>query len=123
MEKKAVARLKLVRKPARERRSSQRDRRLLEGTMKFRGRFSEVEILDISSSGALLSTSDLPDWHDVVALTFSLPETGETVMVAGRVCRFVPQSRFQHRAARIAVRFTRFFSRTGSEALSRHLAA
>ncbi len=123
MERKAIARLKLARKPVRERRSSSRDRRLMEGTMKFRGKFSEIEILDVSSSGALISSQELPDWQDTVAITFCLPESGETVMVTGRVCRFVPASRFQRRQGRIAVRFTRFFSRQGQQALSRHLAA
>ncbi len=118
-----IARLRLVRRPARERRSSERDRRLLEGTIKYQGRFFPVEILDLSENGAFLSAPVLPEWSDSVTLVVCLPDGVNSVMVSGRVRRFGLGSRNQDRSGGFGVQFTRFFTRAGQESLHRHLVA
>lgn len=122
MKSQPIARLKLLRRPARERRSSERDRRLLEGTIKYQGRFFPVDILDLSEGGAFLSAPVLPDWSDSVTLVVCLPDGVNTVMISGRVRRFGLGSRNQGRSG-FGLQFTRFFTSAGRESLRRHLVA
>jgi Tfp pilus assembly protein PilZ len=107
----------------RERRGGQRDRRLLEGTMKYRGDFAQVEIVNLSDGGAYVVANQTPELADLVTLNIELPCLGCSVMISGRVRRVAPGSRAIPRAGGFGVQFTRFYSRVGRDSLQQHLAA
>jgi Tfp pilus assembly protein PilZ len=106
----------------RERRAARRDRRVLGGTMKYRGQFMSVEILNLSSGGAYLVAPTVPDRADTVTIVLDLPLSDGPVMVAGRVCGMTLSSRTLDRPAGFGVRFTRFFTTLGQDCLQKHLA-
>ncbi|MBN2496162.1 MAG: PilZ domain-containing protein [Deltaproteobacteria bacterium] len=116
----ALARIRLIR---RERRGAERDRRLLEGTLKYRGDFCSVELLDLSAQGAFVTGPALPGLSDSVTINIDLPLGGGTVMISGRVRRVAMGSRALERAGGFGVEFTRFYSQAGQSSLRRYLAA
>jgi hypothetical protein len=103
-----------------ERRSSSRSYTILEGTLKYAGRFVPVDITSLSESGAMVHAPLLPDYADTTSLVISLPD-GRKIMVSGRVRRFTPGDR--HLPGGFAIEFTRFYSSAGQQALRENLAA
>lgn len=122
METSSIARIRLAVKPRRERRTTSRDRRILEGTIKYQGCFFNVEVTDVSESGAYLVAPVVPEHADCLTLAIGLPALGKSVMVSGRVRRVGLGSRVQHRPGGFGIQFTRFFSRGGHDSLKEHLA-
>jgi hypothetical protein len=55
-----------------DRRASMRDRRLLDGTLKYRGDYLGVEVVDLSEAGAFVQAPFTPELSDVVTLTIGL---------------------------------------------------
>ncbi|HOX42346.1 MAG TPA: PilZ domain-containing protein [Myxococcota bacterium] len=119
-----LARIRLTHRQASDRRGSRRDRRVLDATLKYAGRFSEVEVLDLSERGAFVVADDeVPVLADTLTLAVELPEEGTSVLVVGRVRRVGLSSRELGRRGGFGVEFTRFYSDGGRRSLSRHLAA
>jgi hypothetical protein len=115
---------RLVRQGPAERRGSRRDRRLLEASLKYAGRFSEVEVHELSERGAwVVAEDEVPVLSDAVTLVVDLPEAGASVMVVGRVRRVGLTSRVLGRRGGFGIEFTRFFTEGGKHTLSRYLAA
>lgn len=115
-----LARMRLQKRVVRERRASVRSRNLLEGTLKWAGQFVQVDITDLSESGAMVRCPVLPDFSDCATLSIRLPDGGP-VMVTGRVRRFALGSRDSYGG--FAIEFTRFYTQAGREMLREHLAA
>lgn len=107
----------------RDRRAGQRDRRLLNGTMKYRGEFVHVEVMNLSQAGAYVVATQTPALSDSVTLSILLPCCGSTLTVTGRVRRVGLGSRALSQPGGFGVQFTRFFSQVGREDLHHHLAA
>ena len=116
-----LARIRLTRKPAKERRTKGRDRRLLEATMKYRGEFHHVEVRDLSLAGAFAIAPVIPVLADSITLNIELPLTGETVMITGRVRRVGLSSRSLEQPGGFGLEFTRFYSSLGRQCLEHHL--
>ena len=106
-----------------ERRLGERDRRLLEATMKYRGEFMNVELFDLSETGAYIVAPCVPAFAESVTLTVELVHLGATVMITGRVRRVGLSSRVLERSGGFAIQFTRFYSDWGRNNLRQHLAA
>ena len=106
-----------------ERRDGERDRRLLDATMKYRGEFMKVELYDLSESGAYIVAPCMPAYSDSVTITIELFHLGATVMITGRVRRIDLSSRALERRGGFAIEFTRFYSTWGRDNLRQHLAA
>jgi len=123
MQASPIARLKLKRREQRERRMARRDRRILEATMKYQGNFVNIEVIDVSESGAYVIAPVLPEFADCVTLAIGLPEVGSSVMVSGRVRRVGLGSRALRQRGGIGIEFTRYYTATGRDCLKRHLAA
>ncbi len=115
-----MARIRLQRRAARERRTSGRSRILLEGTLKYAGQFVQVDITDLSESGAMVRCPVLPEFSDSATLAIRLPDGGP-IMVTGRVRRFSLGSR--ECCGGFGIEFTRFYTQSGREMLREHLAA
>ncbi len=119
-----LARIRLARQARAERRQGERDRRVLGATLKYAGRFSEVEVLDLSEGGAFVVAEDeVPALADALTLAVELPGEGTSVLVIGRVRRVGLTSRELDRRGGFGIEFTRFYSEAGRQSLSRHLAA
>jgi hypothetical protein len=119
-----LARIRLLQKKSSERRGAQRDCRVLEATLKYAGRFCEVEVLDLSEGGAFVVAEDeVPCLADALTLAVELPDEGTSVLVIGRVRRVGLTSRELGRRGGFGVEFTRFYSDEGKRSLSRYLAA
>ena len=114
---------KPAKRPNRERRAGRRDRRVLEGTMKYRGEYIVVEVIDLSEHGAYVLAPIMPDLCDVVTLNIGLAGIGNSVMITGRVRRVALGSRIMCRPGGFGVQFTRFYTRVGRHALEEHLVA
>ena len=123
MEAAPLARIPLARKPVNERRTKNRDRRLLEATMKYRGEFHHVEVRDLSLAGAFAVAPVIPGLADSITLNIDLPHMGGTVMITGRVRRVGLGSREFEREGGFGLEFTRFYSSVGQETLQQHLDA
>ena len=106
----------------RERRTTHRDRRPLDATMKFCGTFTRVVIANLSESGAYVIAPTLPVLSDSITLNINLPEEGASVMVSGRVRRVALASKALQSPGGFGVEFTRFYSPIGRLSLLRHLA-
>jgi hypothetical protein len=104
-----------------ERREGQRDRRILDATMKYQGAFSGVEVRDVSQSGAYVVAEAVPCLSDTVTLALDLPAIGGSVLVSGRVRRVTMGSRLYDRDGGFGVQFTHFYSHSGEEILHRHI--
>jgi len=107
----------------RNRRAGQRDRRLLSGTMKYRGEFTTIEVMNLSEAGAYVVASQTPALSDCVTLSIPLPCCGGGLTVIGRVRRVAPGSRALSQPGGFGLQFTRFFSSVGRADLQRHLVA
>lgn len=107
----------------RERRAGGRDRRLLCGTMKYRGEFTAIEVMNLSEAGAYVVATQTPSLSDCVTLSIPLPCCGGGLTVTGRVRRVAPGSRALSQPGGFGLQFTRFFSSVGRTDLQRHLAA
>ena len=114
---------KSVKRPNRERRAGHRDRRVLEGTMKYRGDFIPVEVIDLSENGAYLLAPIMPELCDIVTINIGLAGLGNSVMISGRVRRVALGSRVMSRPGGFGVQFTRFYTRVGRHSLQEHLVA
>lgn len=110
-------------RPGRERRAGRRDRRVLEGTMKYQGDFIPVEVIDLSEHGAYVLAPIMPELCDIVTLNIGLAGIGNSVMISGRVRRVALGSRVMSRQGGFGVQFTRFYTRVGRHALQEHLVA
>lgn len=121
MANRPIARIRLERKKVSERRSSGRDRRMLDGTMKYRGEFHHVEIHNISESGVWAVAPVTVGLSDCVTLNVDLPELGGTVMITGRVRRVGLSSRELDRQGGFGLQFTRFYTGAGKMVLKTHL--
>ena len=110
-------------RPNRERRAGRRDRRFLEGTMKYRGDFIPVEVIDLSEHGAYLLAPIMPELCDIVTINIGLAGLGNSVMISGRVRRVALGSRVMARPGGFGIQFTRFYTRVGHHALQEHLVA
>ena len=106
----------------RERRTTHRDRRPLDATMKFCGTFTRVVIANLSESGAYVIAPTLPVLSDSITLNINLPEEGASVMVSGRVRRVALASKALQSPGGFGVEFTRFYSPAGRLSLLKHLA-
>jgi Tfp pilus assembly protein PilZ len=111
----------LPNRSVRERREGQRDRRILDATMKYQGAFSGVEVRDVSQSGAYVVADAVPCLSDTVTLALDLPSLGGSILVSGRVRRVTIGSRLYKRDGGFGVQFTHFYSYSGEEILRRHL--
>ena len=118
-----IARLSLKQKSIKERRQTGRDRRILEGTMKYQGQYLQVEVADVSESGAYIVAAAMPELADCVTLSIGLPGIGGSVMVSGRVRRVGLSSRALRRPGGFGIQFTRYFTSVGRDTLKEHLAA
>jgi Tfp pilus assembly protein PilZ len=118
-----VARIRLAKRRARERRGAERDRRILEGTMKYQGQYMTVEVVDVSENGAYVVAPTMPEFSDCVTLSIGLPQLGGSVMVTGRVRRVAMSSRALSRPGGFGIQFTRYYTSTGKDTLHAHLAA
>ena len=116
-----LARIRLTRKPTRERRTKGRDRRLLGATMKYRGQFHHVEVRDLSLAGAFAVAPVIPGLADSITLNIELPLTGQTVMITGRVRRVGLTNRALEQPGGFGLEFTRFYSHLGRQSLEQHL--
>ncbi len=121
MANRTIARIRLQRKEVADRRSSGRDRRVLDGTMKYRGEFHHVEIHNISESGVWAVAPVTVGLADSVTLNVDLPELGGSVMITGRVRRVGLSSRELDREGGFALQFTRFYTGEGKRVLKTHL--
>jgi hypothetical protein len=119
----SISRVELVTRPAKERRAGSRDRRLLDGTMKYRGEFAGVEVINLSEHGAYIQAPFTPELYDIVTLTIGLPDAGGSVMISGRVRRVSLHSKVLQRHGGFGVEFTRFYTSVGKSELGTHLAA
>lgn len=122
MDPKALARIRLVRKSAPERRVAARDRRLLEATVKYRGQFHHLEVHDLSESGAWAIGPFVPALADALTLNIDMPHLGGSVMITGRVRRVGLSNRALARQGGFGIEFTRFYSPVGRQTLQSHLA-
>ncbi len=122
MKPRPLARLRLHKRRIANRRTAERDRRLLDGTMKYRGQFHHVELRDLSASGAYAVAPVTPALTDSITLSIDMPHLGSTVMVTGRVRRVGLSSRALERAGGFAIEFTRFYTPVGRQTLGAHLA-
>ncbi len=114
----------MIRLPKRlrhERREGRRDRRILDATMKYQGTFTDVEVKDVSQSGAYVVAEAIPCLSDTVTLALDLPSFGGSVLVSGRVRRVTVSSRLYERDGGFGVQFTHFYSYSGKEILCKHL--
>jgi Tfp pilus assembly protein PilZ len=114
----------MIRLPKRlrhERRKGRRDRRILDATMKYQGTFSDVEVRDVSQSGAYVVAEAVPSLSDTVTLALDLPSFGGSVLISGRVRRVTLSSRLYERDGGFGVQFTHFYSYSGKEILCKHL--
>ncbi|MBW1872876.1 MAG: PilZ domain-containing protein [Deltaproteobacteria bacterium] len=118
-----IARLNLKRKSIKERRQTGRDRRILDGTMKYQGQYMHVEVANLSESGAYVIAAAMPELADCVTLSIGLPGIGSSVMVSGRVRRVALSSRALHRPGGFGIQFTRYYTSVGRNTLKDHLAA
>ena len=123
MNRTPLTQLKSAKRPNRERRAGHRDRRVLEGTMKYRGDFIPVEVIDLSEHGAYLLAPIMPELCDIVTINIGLAGLGNSVMISGRVRRVALGSRVMSRPGGFGVQFTRFYTRVGRHALQEHLVA
>ncbi len=121
MEHSPIAKIRLHRRKTTERRSSGRDMRMLDGTMKYRGEFHHVEIHNISESGAWAVAPVTVGLSDCVTINVDLPELGGTVMITGRVRRVGLSSRALDRQGGFGLQFTRFYTGEGKAVLKTHL--
>lgn len=112
-----------VRRSKRERRAGRRDRRVLEGTMKYQGDYISIEIIDLSEHGAYILAPIMPELCDIVTLNIGLVGVGNSVMISGRVRRVALGSRVMCRPGGLGIQFTRFYTRVGRHALKEHLVA
>lgn len=103
----------------RERRERDRDRRVLDGTLKYRGEFHAVEVLNVSEAGAFAVAPITPDLADAITLNIQLPDG--SVMITGRVRRVGLSSRNPERQGGFGIEFTRFYTPIGRESLCTHL--
>lgn len=110
-------------RPNRERRAGRRDRRVLEGTMKYQGDFIPVEVIDLSEHGAYVLAPIMPELCDIVTINIGLAGIGNSVMISGRVRRVALGSRVMSRPGGFGIQFTRFYTRVGRYALKEHLVA
>jgi hypothetical protein len=110
-------------RPSRERRAGRRDRRVLEGTMKYQGDFIPVEVIDLSEHGAYVLAPIMPELCDIVTINIGLAGIGNSVMISGRVRRVALGSRVMSRPGGFGIQFTRFYTRVGRHALKDHLVA
>jgi hypothetical protein len=110
-----------VRHKRRNRRTADRDRRMLDGTLKYRGQFLEVELHNLSESGAFAVAPITPRLADLVTINIDLPELGRTVMITGRVRRVGLSSRALSLPGGFGIEFTRFYSQDGQKTLHEHL--
>lgn len=117
-----ISRVELVKRPTKERRAGSRDRRLLDGTMKYRGEFTGVEVINLSQHGAFIQAPFTPELYDIVTLTIGLPDSG-SVMISGRVRRVSLHSKVLQRQGGFGIEFTRFYTTVGKSELGSHLAA
>jgi len=108
---------------SRERRAGRRDRRVLEGTMKYQGDFIPVEVIDLSEHGAYVLAPIMPELCDIVTLNIGLAGVGNSVMISGRVRRVALGSRVMSRQGGFGIQFTRFYTGVGRHALKEHLVA
>lgn len=104
-----------------ERREGNRDRRVLDATMKYQGAYSGVEVLDVSESGAFVVAGAVPNLSDTVTLALDLPSLGGSIMVSGRVRRVTMGSRIYKRDGGFGVQFTHFYSHSGEQLLRQHI--
>jgi Tfp pilus assembly protein PilZ len=118
-----IGRIPLASRKTPERRDSNRDRRILEGTMKYMGEFLTVEVLNVSENGAYVVAPVMPSMTDSVTIAINLPELGGSVMVAGRVRRVTIGSRVLQRPGGFGIQFTRYYTPVGQSILREHLAA
>jgi hypothetical protein len=114
---------KPTRRLQRERRAGRRDRRVLEGTMKYQGDYVPVEVIDLSEHGAYVLAPIMPELCDIVTINIGLAGVGNSVMISGRVRRVALGSRVMRRPGGFGVQFTRFYTRVGRHSLKEHLAA
>ena len=113
----------LARKRDAERRSGNRDRRILEATMKYRGGFHHVDVHSLSESGLYVVGSIMPRMTDSITLNIDLPHLGGSVMITGRVRRVGLGSRALERQGGFGIEFTRFYTTVGRQTLLQHLYA
>jgi PilZ domain. len=113
--------IRLPKRLGHERREGQRDRRILDATMKYRGTFSGVEVRDVSQSGAYVVADAVPCLSDTITLALDLPTLGGSVLVSGRVRRVTIGSRIFERDGGFGVQFTHFYSHSGKDILHRHI--
>ena len=106
-----------------ERRLGERDRRLLDATMKYRGEFVKVELYDLSETGAYVVAPDMPMLCDSVTFTIDRPQQACAIMITGRVRRVGLSCRALAKRGGFGVEFTRFYSKVGRMSLEQHLAA
>ena len=118
-----LARIRLASNRIQDRRAADRDRRLLEGTMKYRGQFHHVEVHSLSESGAYAVGPITPELTDAIVLNIDLPHLGGSVMITGRVRRVGLGSRSMERRGGFAIEFTRFYSQFGRDTLTDHISA
>ena len=123
MKSSPIARIRLAARSQRERRTTPRDRRILDGTIKYQGCFLNVEVTNVSESGAYVVAPVVPEQADCITLAIGLPSLGTSVMVTGRVRRVGIGSRVMHRPGGFGIQFTRYYTRVGHSSLKEHLAA
>ena len=113
----------ITKRASRDRRSGERDRRVLEGTVKYRGAFFSVEVHDLSATGAYAVCEFTPCLKDSITLNIDFPHMGGSVMVTGRIRRVGLSSRELQRQGGFGIQFTRFYSGYGKDTLVKHLVA
>lgn len=105
------------------RRTGYRDRRMLDATLKYRGEYMQVDLFDLSESGAYLVGPCTPTLADSVTINIELPHLACTVMITGRVRRVGLSSRALERQGGFGIEFTRFYTQVGQNSLEQYLAA
>jgi hypothetical protein len=122
MDAQPLARIRLKTKSAPDRRGGQRDRRMLEATVKYQGQFHHLEVHNLSETGAYAVAPFTPMLADSLTLNIDMPHLGGSVMISGRVRRIGLSSRALQRQGGFGIEFTRFYSPAGRQCLSAHLA-
>ncbi len=116
-------RYQMSRRSLAERRTGKRDWRILEGTMKYQGEYTQIEVINLSDNGAYVIAPCVPQLSDGVTLTIVFPGLGSSIMVTGRVRRVSPGSKVLQKLGGFGLQFTRFYTNAGLKVLNKHLTA
>ena len=109
-------------KKSTERRSSGRDRRILDGIMKYCGDFLPIELMDLSENGAYIHSPNItPSLLDSLTVSIDFPQLGCSVTVVGRVRRVGLGSREFDQKSGFGLQFTRYFTPVGQDMVRQHL--